>query len=59
MNYFCQYLLKISLFLSLSLKWVDEMADAGANQYTFHLEATGELMNRGYPSDHENYFLRR
>ena len=38
-----------SLFFSLSLKWVDEMADAGANQYTFHLEATGKITNRGLP----------
>ena len=24
------------------LQWVDDMADAGADQYTFHLEATSE-----------------
>ena len=23
-------------------QWVDDMADAGADQYTFHLEATGQ-----------------
>jgi len=24
------------------LQWVDDIADAGANQYTFHLEATSK-----------------
>ena len=24
------------------VQWVDDMADAGADQYTFHLEATGK-----------------
>ena len=28
-----------SIFCS---QWVDDMADAGADQYTFHLEATSE-----------------
>ena len=32
----------IHMMVSEPEKWVDEMADAGADQYTFHLEATGE-----------------
>ena len=29
-------------FFCILLQWVDDMADAGADQYTFHLEATSE-----------------
>ena len=31
----------VGLFIS-PVQWVDEMAEAGANQYTFHIEATSE-----------------
>ena len=30
----------------LPQQWVADMADAGANMYTFHLEATGEGLGR-------------
>lgn len=26
-------------------QWIQEMAEAGANQYTFHIEATSDPMN--------------
>lgn len=35
----CEYFVSFAL-----LQWVDDMADAGADQYTFHLEATSELL---------------
>ena len=31
----------IHMMVSTPEQWVDDMADAGADQYTFHLEATG------------------
>jgi ribulose-phosphate 3-epimerase len=44
----------LHMMVSEPEKWVDEMADAGANQYTFHLEATEnprdlikQIRNRG------------
>ena len=32
----------VHVCVSLCVQWVDEMADAGVNQYTFHLEATSK-----------------
>ena len=37
----CLFLLFYNILLLFSLKWVDDMADAGSDQYTFHIEATG------------------
>lgn len=33
-----------NLKLPSGFQWVKDMAEAGANQYTFHLEATGNVM---------------
>ncbi len=38
----------IHMMVSAPEQWVDDMADAGADQYTFHLEATG-MYTRYYP----------
>ena len=37
------YSFSIWLTILLVLQWVDDLADAGANQYTFHLEATSKF----------------
>ena len=29
--------------VSFPMQWLDDMIDAGADQYTFHLEATGDI----------------
>ena len=40
-------LLLINFMVAVFFQWVDDMADAGADQYTFHIEATGnELLQQ-------------
>lgn len=36
-------------------QWVDDMAKAGADQYTFHLEATGKSLRLGILHCTHNY----
>ncbi len=45
----------IHMMVSRPEQWVDEMAAAGANQYTFHLEATGTLITYPYTSHSPAY----
>ena len=37
------FLFKNYIFL-VNIQWVEDMADAGINHYTFHIEATDDVM---------------